>query len=206
MGRVGRTRSLGANALKSISFHPCESLQDYHKRPFTFHPTFGDHFFDTDQAVMDLEELAPAESVHIFYTPDTFDLFVKIEGESPQASRKGVMDCLTKAKWTKLAFPSGFFAILPRLPRSSRGSCCRQRPRDIFNDYRPYGRVGAPVLSRSDSPPASDPYSLLRLPAQLKRALQLRDEMHEAALRHAQQQLAEEHHKRQVCMARYDDS
>ncbi|CEL92990.1 unnamed protein product [Vitrella brassicaformis CCMP3155] len=108
MGRVGRTRSLGANALKSVCFHPCKTPKDYHKPPEPFHPSFAHHIFDTDQAIMDFEELNG--SVHIFYIPDTFDVFVKIEGEgaSFHACRERVMACLTNATCTNVAFPGGF--------------------------------------------------------------------------------------------------
>ncbi|CEL93542.1 unnamed protein product [Vitrella brassicaformis CCMP3155] len=93
------------NTLKSVYFHPCESLKDYYKPPETFQPSFGHHFFDTDQAIMAVEEVARHGSVHICYIPDTFDVFVKVEGESPsfQASRERVMECLTKVD-----FPGGF--------------------------------------------------------------------------------------------------
>ncbi|CEL93524.1 unnamed protein product [Vitrella brassicaformis CCMP3155] len=98
-GRV--TRSLRVNALSSVFFHPCGSLDDYRKPPVTFSPSFANHFFDTDQVIMGFEELA----VRIYYIPDTFDLFVKVEGESPsfQASRKRVMDRLAM-----VPFPGGF--------------------------------------------------------------------------------------------------
>ncbi|CEM11299.1 unnamed protein product [Vitrella brassicaformis CCMP3155] len=97
--------SLRVNALESVVFHPCECLEDYRKPPVTFSPTFAHHFFGLDQVIVGFEQVA----VRIYFIPDTLDMFVKIDGDSPSihASCERVMACLTNDK-TKVAFPGGF--------------------------------------------------------------------------------------------------
>eukprot|EP00921_Rhytidocystis_pertsovi_P003032 GHVQ01005047.1.p1 GENE.GHVQ01005047.1~~GHVQ01005047.1.p1 ORF type:complete len:572 (+),score=99.09 GHVQ01005047.1:398-2113(+) len=64
------------SSLNCVLFHPCDIPEHYWNPPITFSPLFSHHFFGEKEEIAGYESCA----IHIYYIPDTFETFLKIEG------------------------------------------------------------------------------------------------------------------------------
>ncbi|KEP64506.1 UNVERIFIED_CONTAM: histone lysine acetyltransferase HAT1 [Hammondia hammondi] len=72
------------NALQVVRFHPVFADSDFFSPPehLAFSPLFCHHFFKESETVSGFDEL----SIDIFFAPDTFDTFIRVQGViSPKA-------------------------------------------------------------------------------------------------------------------------
>lgn len=63
------------NCLQAVYFHPVKTEKDFFNPQVSFSPLFVHHFFGLREEIYGFSELL----VRIFYTVDTFDVFVKVE-------------------------------------------------------------------------------------------------------------------------------
>eukprot|EP00923_Selenidium_pygospionis_P037706 GHVN01066044.1.p1 GENE.GHVN01066044.1~~GHVN01066044.1.p1 ORF type:complete len:314 (+),score=45.32 GHVN01066044.1:41-982(+) len=102
-GKPELNGTTGLSALECLRFHPCDSVADYRHRTHAFNPLYAHHFFPEEEICDGWLSC----QVHIFFTHDTFDAYVVIDGVPAATNPLSAKEDLMKQLET-IPFPGGF--------------------------------------------------------------------------------------------------